>query len=66
MRETKIKPQMIKCPQCGGLGWIHVYSLLAKNPCPLCKKEGEVTMKQHNKYKTCSNCLWPECSQCNR
>jgi len=49
MPEKKVKEKK-KCPQCHGRGWMHVYSLLAENPCPLCNKTGKVTQRQYDNY----------------
>jgi DnaJ-class molecular chaperone len=59
--------ETVECPRCYGHGWIHVYSLLAENPCPLCNKKGKVTVKQYNEFiDPCSVCLWPDCSECDK
>jgi DnaJ-class molecular chaperone len=45
IKETK--KEMFECPACHGYGWIHVYSLLVENECPLCRGTGKITNKQH-------------------
>ena len=49
MEEVK-KKELVECPQCHGYGWIHVYSLLVENACPLCNEKGKVTQKQAENY----------------
>lgn len=44
------RERMVECPRCHGHGWIHVYSLLAENPCPVCNEKGQVTQRQYDRY----------------
>jgi DnaJ-class molecular chaperone len=54
MEVEKKAKELVECPRCHGHGWVHVYSLLAENPCPVCKGKGKVTQKQAENYERIS------------